>query len=436
MATRSRAELARRKPDGKRPGSTSFMQTVVATLVAAALFGLVGCEKPPKFSELISGKKEAPPAPAQPVAKPAAAPVTPQAAPKVVEAPKKTAQEALAQFNGTPVFRRTNAQLTELAELPEARDQITVLELQGSTVDDAGLAVLPKFDHVEKLNINTLNYSSAGLANVAKMKNVTALWMWRGAQKDKNSDAAIANLTQMKQLIELHVDQTKFSPAGIAEIAKMTQLETLSLAMVSQFTNEQLETLAPLVNLKSLDLTASHVGDDGLKYLKPFTELEYLGMSKMLGVRGRGLKELIMHEKGLQKLRQLSLYDNPYMGIEAYEGISHLKSLVVLDVGKANVTNEVFENAMPPLKNLEALSVHENDALSDDAMAAIPRVRKLKQLYFQNNKLISDRSLPYFAKLKSLEALTLSQTSVTEAGARKLKSKLKNCKINFNGQWL
>ena len=32
--------------------------------------------------------------------------------------------------------------------------------------------------------------------------------------------------------------------------------------------------LAPLVNLKYLDLTGSYVTDNGLKYLLPFTELE------------------------------------------------------------------------------------------------------------------------------------------------------------------
>jgi internalin A len=413
------------------------MQTVVASLVAAAIFGLAGCEKPPTFSELIHGKKqEAPAKPAPVVQQTQPTQAAPKPAPQVVEAPKRTAQEALAQFNSTPTYKRTDQQLAELASLPEARDQITSLQLQGSTVSDAGLAQLPKFDHVEKLNISTLNYSSAGTASVAKMKNVTALWMSRGAQRDKNSDAAVANLTQMKQLTELYVDQAKFSTAGIAEIAKMTQLEKLSVSMISQFTDEHLQMLAPLVNLKHLDLTASYVSDDGVKYLLPFTELEFLGMAKMQAVRGRGLKELIINKKGLRKLTSLSVYDNPYLGIEAYEGISHLKSLMALDAGAANVTNNVFVNAMPPLKNLEALSVHDNDALGDDAMSVLPKLKKLKSLYFANNKLISDQSLPFFAKTKSLEALTLVQTSCSPSGVEKLKSKLKNCKINFNGKML
>jgi hypothetical protein len=437
MVTKPRATVARRQP--KRSGTTlrSLIPAIATSVVAAAFFGLAGCEKPPTFDELIHGKKKE----AAPVAKqaepPKAAPqAAPQAAPKQPEPPKKTAQEALSQFQSTPTYRRTNEQLAELASLPEARDQITVLELQGSTINDAGLAVLPKFDKVEKLNIGTINYSNDALANVAKMKNVTVLVMTKGAMKDKNSDAGMAHIAQMKQLTELYVDQAKFSTAGIAEIAKMTQLEKLSVALISQFVDEHLQMLAPLVNLKDLDLTGSYVSDDGLKYLVPFTELEVLKMAKMQAVRGAGLLDLVTRRHGLRKLKTLTMYDNPYLQIAAYQGISNIKTLEVLDIGKANCTNTAFENALPPLRNLTALMVHENDALSDDAMGTLPKLKKLKSIYFENNKLISDRSFPSFAKMKWLEALTLAQTSWTPTGARNLKNKLKNCKINYNGQTL
>jgi hypothetical protein len=413
------------------------MQAIATSVVAASLFSLAGCEKVPTWSELVNGKKKDAPAAPAPVAKQAEAPkAAPQPVPQTPEPPKKTAQEALAQFNSTQTYRRTNEQLAELASLPEARDQITVLELQGSTINDAGLAVLPKFDKVEKLNIGTLNYSNEALANVAKMKNVTTLVMTRGAQKDKNTDAGMAHISQMKQVVELYVDQAKFSTAGIAEIAKMTQLEKLSVAMISQFTDEHLEMLAPLVNLKYLDLTASFVTDNGLKYLLPFTELEDLRMAKMQAVRGPGLDELVTKKHGLRKLVNLSMYDNPYLNILAYKGISNIKTLVSLDVGAANCTNLAF-GAMPYVRNLQYLSVIENDALSDDAMLKdFPKLKKLKTISFANNKLISDASLPAFAKVKTLEGITLNQTAVTPTGAQRLKSKLKNCKIIYNGTTL
>ena len=194
--------------------------------------------------------------------------------------------------------------------------------------------------------------------------------------------------------------------------------------------------LAPLVNLKYLDLTGSYVTDNGLKYLLPFTELEDLRMAKMQAVRGAGLDDLVTKRHGLRKLTNLTMYDNPYLNIQAYVGISNIKTLVVLDVGAANCTNAAFE-AMPHLRNLEVLSVHDNESLSDDGMISyFSKLKKLKSIYFGNNKLISDASIPAFAKVKTLERITLLQTAVTPTGAQKLKSKLKNCKVNYNGTML
>ncbi len=436
MALNPRATVARRQVEARPTGPSAWIRILSTTLLPLALLALAGCEKPPTWNELVGGKKDEakPAAPTPPPVKTPTA--TPAPVAKQPEAPKRTAQEAMALFNQTPVYRRTNEQLSELASLPEARDQITNLDIQSSTVNDAGFAVLPKFDKVETLNISTLTYSNEALANVAKMKSVTSLWMAKGAQKDKNSDAGLGYVKQMKQLVELHVDAAKLSSAGIAEIAQMTQLERLSVNGVIGFTDEHLQMLAPLVNLKYLDLTGSYVTDNGLKYLLPFTQLETLKMAKMQGIRGGGLKDLVMKQKGLPNLTSLTLYDNPYLNIEAYEGISRLKTLVSLDVGAANCTNTAFVGAMPPLKNLEYLSVHENDALSDPAMAALSKMRKLKSLYFENNKNISDASVPALSKVKTLESLTILHTSITPTGAQKIKNKLKNCKINYDGKYL
>ena len=437
MVSKLRAALARRKPNGSGANRRTLVQAVATLFAATALFALVGCDKIPTWSEIVNGKKkDAAPRPAAPVAKQAEAPKAAPAVPKPPEPPKKTSQETIAEWKTTPTNRRTDAMLAALASFPEARDQITVLELQLSPISDAGMAELPKFDKVERLNISNVNYSNEALANVAQMKSVTAIAMTKGAQKEKHTDKGMGYLKQMKQLTELYLDEANLTPAGIAELAQMTQLEKLSVGYIGSFSDDNLQALSGLVNLKYLDISGSYVSDDGLKYLEPFTELEELKMAKMQAVRGRGLRDLVKN-KGLRKLQVLTVYDNPYLQIEAYQGISNIKSLVALDVGAANCTNFAFENAMPPLKNLESLSVHQNDALSDPAMVqAFPKLKKLKSVYFENNHLISDASIPAFAKVKTLEAITLLHTAVTPSGAARLKAKLKNCRINYNGKML
>ena len=170
------------RPSGRQLHLWAGAPLTAMTLVLAACVGLAGCGKPPTWSELVNGKKkEAPPAP--PVAT-TSTKTPPSALPlKAPEKPKRTPQEVIAEFNATPAERHTDAQLAELASTPEAADQFTELNLNSSGVSDGGLAVLPKFEHVEKLSIDGCQYSNAGLANVAKMKSLTSLSMNGGARE-------------------------------------------------------------------------------------------------------------------------------------------------------------------------------------------------------------------------------------------------------------
>ncbi|HXY32913.1 MAG TPA: hypothetical protein VEI07_01720, partial [Planctomycetaceae bacterium] len=159
MVSKLRAALARRKPNGSGANRRTLVQAVATLFAATALFALVGCDKIPTWSEIVNGKKkDAAPRPAAPVAKQAEAPKAAPAVPKPPEPPKKTSQETIAEWKTTPTNRRTDAMLAALASFPEARDQITVLELQLSPISDAGMAELPKFDKVERLNISNVNY--------------------------------------------------------------------------------------------------------------------------------------------------------------------------------------------------------------------------------------------------------------------------------------
>ena len=140
-----------------------------------ALVLLCGCEKPPTFSELINGKKKEPPAPT-PVAKGPSEPARKVELPKPPEKPKRDRRRrCLPNSIRCRPEKHTNEQLVELASLPEAADQFTVMDLTQSGVNDAGLAVLPKFEHVEKLYLDNCQYGNAGLASVAKMKSLTSL---------------------------------------------------------------------------------------------------------------------------------------------------------------------------------------------------------------------------------------------------------------------
>lgn len=424
-------DVPKASASGGRPHLWFGFPVRAMPIVLAALVGLAGCGKPPTWSELVNGKQKETPPPAPTVAK--ATIETPPSAlpPKAPEKPKRLPQEVIAEFNATPSERRTDAQLIELASNPEAADQFTVLNLNSSGVS-GGMAVLPKFEHVETLLINNCQYGNGALANIAKMKSLTTLSMNGGVLREPNCDTGLAAIKEMHQLTSLSLEGANVTPAGLAHIATMVWLESLNVAR-TRFNDDNLKILAPLVNLKELNISFTTVSDNGFEYLLPFHELETLKIATV-PIRGEGLKEL-GRLGAFPKLRNLVMFGNAHLELTAYEGVySFRKSLESLDVGAAVLDDNRFLNAVAPLSKLERLLVHENPALSDAAMKGLPKLRKLKTLYFWKNPGIGDASLPQMAKLKSLENLTIDLTSCSEAGVHQLKKRLKNCNISYNGK--
>jgi Leucine-rich repeat (LRR) protein len=436
MTSSTFRDVQRELSSGNQPKARPLVR--IATLVVVVAFaGLAGCDKLPTASELINGKKKETP-PAQPT-KVASTPVETQPAaapPKAPEPPKKTPQEVITQFNATPPQLRTDAQLGELAKMPEAVDQFAELNLNGSGVSDTGMTVLPKFERVEKLSIDGCQYTNEALANVAKMKNLASLSMAGGAMKEQRSDKGLAYIKDMHQLTSLSVERARFSMEGFTSIGEMVWLESLNVSG-TPFADDQLKALSALTNLKDLNISRTAVTDAGFAYLRPFRDLEVLNIGGLSATyatfHGLGLKELV-RRGGLPKLRSLGMYNNPNLNVAAYEGLLMLKrSLESLDAGDAGIDDFRFINAISPLGKLEVLLVHRNPNLTDAGLVALPKLKKLKRLYFSENTGITDRSLPQMAKLKSLESLSIDRTSCTEGGVRQLKKKLKNCDISFNG---
>lgn len=430
----SRGVKGTRKSDHRAdPWSYASLSAIVFVLATCVAFS--GCGgKVPTFGELINGKKkEETPAPAPKVAQTPTPPPTRIERPKEPEKPKRAPQEVIAEFNATPVEQRNNKQLIELASSPETADQITEMNLANAIgVNDAGLAALPKFEKVEKLSIDGCQYTNNGLANIAKMKSLTSLSMNGGSVADPshNCDAGLAAIKEMHQLVSLSLESSGITPKGLAHIATMTQLESLNVAR-TRFNDDSLEMLAPLVNLKELNISYTLVSDNGFRFLLPFTQLENLKIAHV-PIRGDGLKAYSL-AKGRAGLRALTAFELPAMDLTGYEGIYNFKkSLEYLDLGQAALSDDRFVKAVVPCTKLETLLLHENPSLGDGAMSQIGRLKNLKRLFFYKNPGITDASINYLGRLRKLESITINVTGVTLEGAQRLKKKLPKCDVVHN----
>ena len=105
--------------------------------------------------------------------------------------------------------------------------------------------------------------SDATLAAVAGLKDVVQL----NLGKTSITDAGLAQIKGMTTLTRLHLEQTKVTDKGLAHLKGLTNLEYLNL-YGTEITDRGLDELAGLSKLKSLYLWQTKVTEAGVGKLK------------------------------------------------------------------------------------------------------------------------------------------------------------------------
>lgn len=272
---------------------------------------------------------------------PAAAPATPQnsgattapaAAPPATTAtpPPAAADPAMlieAFLKEVPA-KKSNATLQTLGALPEEfRARITECDLDGSGVNDAGLAEVAKFPNLVKLNLVACTLiTDNGLAAIKDLQKLEVLVLERCAI----SDAGLVHLRKLSNLKILNLNQTAVTDAGFLKLAPTTlsHLEELYLTSVkidgSCFRRVPLgDSLRVLVaggtslglnldllkthrNLEEVNLFGAQVSDKTVVALKGHSKLRILHLGSN-GLTDNGARQLT----GLSGLEDLTFRGNP-----------------------------------------------------------------------------------------------------------------------------
>jgi Leucine-rich repeat (LRR) protein len=117
------------------------------------------------------------------------------------------------------------------------------------------------------------------------------------------SDEEFKELTGLKNLRRIAIEDSQVSDVGLAHVAQVQNLECLWLDG-TQITDAGLKHLAHQVNLKQLGLSRTNVSDAGVASLNKLRDLDNLELN------GTQITDAgIEHLKLLRKLKYLRLYD-------------------------------------------------------------------------------------------------------------------------------
>jgi hypothetical protein len=236
---------------------------------------------------------------------------------------------------------------------------------------------------------------------------------WFRRQERKLSDEDLDHIGTLTQLRYLDLSDCSVTSDGLKRLAKvLPQLNVFNIAQSTEagtklrvFTSigiddQGLKLLARSSHLRELNLNGTDITDVGLEHIKNLTQLQvlYLGCTKVT-------------DSGLR-----------YIG-----GMPMLKNLF-LDCTEITGTGFMY---LASFGNLETLDLSIS-SVTDTGAEQIGRIKPLKSLELYNTR-ITDVGLLHLEPLTNLQRLTLWNTRVTSQGVKKLQHALPNCNIYYDG---
>lgn len=174
------------------------------------------------------------------------------------------------------------------------------------------------------------------------------------------SDADLKQLTEFPDLTLLDLSLTHITDQGMQEIKGLAKVEDLNLYFAEYVTDEGIAAIKDWKHLKRLNLHGTKVGDTGLEHIAGITTLESLNVGSTL-MTDVGLERLA----NLQNLRQLTMGGNE-LGDAGLQALRQMPGLTYLDLSGRQGTD----------KNVWTI------AMSDTGLDAVLTLKQLRELRF------------------------------------------------------
>ncbi len=334
-----------------------------------------------------------------------------------------------------------------LPAISQEQTAAQAVALSGTEIDLNRLASLSKGPMLRQLKLEGAPISDEGLAMIASLPSLEEL----SFESCKCSDRLFEVLADSKKLKRLRLRSLSVSDLGLVKLSTLDRLELLEITDCTGFSQQGLESIAPLIRLRSLTLSGKAVGDAVLLKLglsnitslalrhapvsdEGFRVLESFPKLKELDVYGTTVSsDFLANIPYPASLTKLKLRSSSIASTQIVQGIARFENVSALDLGE-NDLDAVAIASVAQLGKLEDLNLLRTK-LSNDAVRILcesPANARLKKLNLDDNSAVDDSAIDSLLFVKSLEFLHLGKTQVTDTGIQKLSalSQLKTLIVN------
>lgn len=348
-------------------------------------------------------------------------------------------------------LRNTGITNPGISGLLPLKNQLQVLDLYGTRIDDNSLKTIGALIELRELDLGVTRVSSPGLVALKPLKKLRVLEL-SGRRINDSATTAIASLPS---LVQLSLPGTRVTDNGMAALASLSRLKALGLSG-TRIEGHSLDKLAALPDLACLDLADTDVTGDSIARLTAFRQLKALNLencplivdaSTVHLARLTSLQGLVLRKTGFEKqsitgaglARLTPLSQLQHLNLSATRvndttiaPLTKLTNLRSLDLGLTGLGNAGMAQ-LAKLPRLESLTViyqvgFGGTNVTADGLQHLAGHKTLANLDLTGTK-IGDADLPKFKAVAGLKQLTISGTAVTAAGAKQLATQLPGCRI-------
>jgi len=213
------------------------------------------------------------------------------------------------------------------------------------------------------------------------------------------TDDEMAGIATLQTVNEMEIVATRLTDAGLASLARLRNLQVLHLDGTAMMTDEGLKALATLPRLRHLRLSGPFT-DRGLAYLAALPSLKALWLETPRAT-----------EEGLRQLAQCKTLERlcvPWYDTITERGVGYLKSmpkLKALGVGTATSLNAGVA-ALTSLRGLEVLALKGGPGLTDGALKPLAGLLKLRALEIYHSR-ITEQGLANLYACQKLDSVQI-----------------------------
>lgn len=278
--------------------------------------------------------------------------------------------------------------------------------------DDAFLPYVARLTGMTHFCPVTARFSGKGWTLLQTLPRLTHICTPYGLTDDE-----MAGIATLQTVSEMEIVADRLTDAGLASIAKLRNLQVLHLEGAPMMTDEGLKALATLPRLRHLRLSGPFT-DQGLAYLATAPSIKAMWLETP-----RATEDGLRHLSQIPSLERLTV---PWLDLITHRSMVFLRAmprLKALGVGDAS-NSDAGLVALTSLSNLEVLALKGGPALTDNGLTSLAAMPKLRALEIYHNR-ITEQGLASLAACKKLDSIRIkSSVPVSQQAIARLQTEL------------